>query len=199
MMVKKNGPVNMKVAVPWWPLMASFALGLVPPPTPSGGARWYIPSPSPSRDLRLATASEASYVNRQWLDAILKNGVPPEDDHVIDAINRFEQRLQENGGFDKYAIWTPSGYANGDVLFLVVTSFETQDRVEIHHVVQSPYWDSDQISSLNLKDALTDLAHQDGAEIHFDHLYRSNDRYRLAWSQWSLNARHCFASEDFLS
>ena len=113
--------------------MVPFASGLVPPLSSSGEARWY--TPSPCQDLRIVTASEASYINRQWLDAILDGDTPPEDKHVTEAINRFEQRIQDHHGIDMYMAWTPSGCANDDALFLVVivVPFATRDRMEVHH------------------------------------------------------------------
>lgn len=180
----------------WFLSIVPCALGLSPRPVPSGGSRWYTPNPArPSRDLEIVTASEASFINRQWLCDILEGGIPPEDVHVVEAINRFEQYLQDHSS-DVHMVWTPSGCAK-DVLSLTSLSFnDARDQISVRHIVQSPYWDPSQIDSMYLKAALTDLACQCAATVDFDPLYRSNDRYRLAWDQWPQNAGYCFANEN---
>ena len=57
--------------------------------------------------------------------------------------------------------------------------------LQIKNVIQSPFWDEEQIPSIYLKHSLVDQnKHTNSTVLSFDYLYETNLRYKLAWDVW---------------
>ena len=73
-----------------------------------------------------------------------------------------------------------------EVLFLVIACLDRPINIlKIKNIIQSPFWDEEQINSIHLKNS---LIHQNKdtnmTEISFEELYEDNYRFRLAWETW---------------
>tara|TARA_B100000963_G_C22597769_1_gene658720 strand:- start:920 stop:1555 length:636 start_codon:yes stop_codon:yes gene_type:complete len=73
-----------------------------------------------------------------------------------------------------------------EVLFLVIACLDRPNKIlKIKNIIQSPFWDEEQINSIHLKNS---LIHQNKdtniTQISFDELYEDNYRFRLAWETW---------------
>ena len=73
-----------------------------------------------------------------------------------------------------------------EVLFLVITKLDRENKeLLIKNIIQSPFWDEEQISSINLKKSLIDQNdYTNMTSISFDYLYDDNQRFKLAWNTW---------------
>ena len=57
--------------------------------------------------------------------------------------------------------------------------------LQIKNVIQSPFWDEEQIPSIYLKNSLIDQNnYTNSTELSFDYLYETSLRYKLAWDTW---------------
>ena len=100
-----------------------------------------------------------------------------------------------------YLAWKPQCLQGmNEVLFVVVaeiikktiSSLEDTNLVEdtkyvlqIKNVIQSPFWDEEQIPSIYLKNSLIDQNnYTNSTELSFDYLYETSLRYKLAWDTW---------------
>ena len=94
-----------------------------------------------------------------------------------------------------YLAWKPKNLQGIDeVLFVVVAEIiqKKQDEeqyvnyvLQIKNVIQSPFWDEEQIPSIYLKHSLVDQnKHTNATDLSFDYLYETNLRYKLAWDVW---------------
>lgn len=91
-----------------------------------------------------------------------------------------------------YFAWKPKSLQGfNEVLFVVVAMLvrdvddETSFSLEIKNVIQSPFWDEEQIPSIYLKKALVDQnEYTNETTLRFDRLYETNLRYKLAWETW---------------
>ena len=53
------------------------------------------------------------------------------------------------------------------------------------NIIQSPFWDEEQIQSVYLKKSLIDQNNAANmTNINFDYLYQDNLRFKLAWDTW---------------
>ena len=58
----------------------------------------------------------------------------------------------------------------------------------VKELVQSPFWSSEQIDSIILKQTLIEQNKENNCTtINFDYLYENNLRYKLAWNTWNLD------------
>lgn len=91
-----------------------------------------------------------------------------------------------------YFAWKPrSCYGINEVLFIVVGCVKKECEKEecyyldIQSVIQSPFWDEQQIPSIYLKEALIDQTeYTNQTKIRFNSLYDRSLRYKLAWDTW---------------
>jgi len=92
-----------------------------------------------------------------------------------------------------YMAWKPRSLQGmNEVLFVVIAQLIKKQKnesdvfyFEIKNIVQSPFWDEEQIPSIYLKNALLDQNHYTNqTSICFDSLYETNLRYKLAWETW---------------
>lgn len=168
---------------------------LKPSQLPNGNIRKYISSSKPSEDLVMIGHSKASFISKHWLENILKHLIANEknkkfigykdhpDLHIIMKINELENYIQENRGTnDYYMAWMPKClYGYKDVLFIVVCQDNTSGFC-VKRIIQSPFWSSEQIESIELKNALESMS----THVNMNDLYYSYPRYELAWSTWFL-------------
>lgn len=100
-----------------------------------------------------------------------------------------------------YLAWKPRCLQGmNEVLFVVVaeiikkTNLDIEDTnlvedpnyiLQIKNVIQSPFWDEEQIPSIYLKNSLIDQNnYTNSTELSFDYLYETSLRYKLAWDTW---------------
>lgn len=100
-----------------------------------------------------------------------------------------------------YLAWKPQCLQGmNEVLFVVVAEIikktnsdledtnlveDTKYVLQIKNVIQSPFWDEQQIPSIYLKNSLIDQNnYTNSTELSFDYLYETSLRYKLAWDTW---------------
>ena len=134
-----------------------------------------------------------------------------DDLHIVSCIQELQKDIEDsqkklsnswvdvvNLDYSKptiYFAWKPKSMQGfNEVLFLVVASLvkdtdETTNEpifyLDVKNVIQSPFWDEEQIHSIHLKNAIinqNEFANQ--TNLRFDTLYEKNLRYRLAWETW---------------
>lgn len=168
---------------------------------------------SPSSDLKVINAGQASLITKNWLENIVvdvfnrenkklqenkfsKTSIFDYDDlHIVTNINLLEKYIQESyeksnqGKKTLFLSWMPMGeHGRNEVLFIIVAYIlvEKQEFV-IRHLIQSPFWDPAQIDSNELKIALEDQNSKNNCTtINLEYLYENDLRYKLAWAVWNL-------------
>lgn len=95
-----------------------------------------------------------------------------------------------------YLAWKPKSLQNiNEVLFIVIAEIvkkinnENEEKfiLQIKNVIQSPFWDEEQIPSVHLKNSIIDQnKYTNSTELSFDYLYETSLRYKLAWDTWFL-------------
>lgn len=92
-----------------------------------------------------------------------------------------------------YIAWKPRNLQGiNEVLFVVVamisSDIDSESQIfylDIKNIIQSPFWDEEQIPSIFLKKALIDQNQwTNETTLRFDILYQNNIRYKLAWETW---------------
>lgn len=188
---------------------------LNPKRLPNGKMYKFIPNKkSPSSDLQIINAGQASLITKNWLENIVsdvfnrenkklqenkfsKTSIFDYDDlHIVTHINQLENYIQESyhkskdGRQTLFLSWMPKGeHGRNEVLFIIVAYIlvEKQEFI-IRHLVQSPYWDPAQIDSNELKISLEDqISKHNCTKINLEYLYENDLRYKLAWAIWNLN------------
>ena len=134
-------------------------------------------------DLNLLTPSKARFIAKHWANNILNSGleIMAEDVHVLNKIDELMGLIAKENNYI-YISWTPSSLIN-EVLFIIVGETKS-DKKEfvIKLIVQSPFWDSKQISSENLKYAIEELIYGiDDVSLNMTYLYDNDLRYKLSW------------------
>ena len=162
-------------------------------------------------DLQILSPGQASLITKNWLENIVlditnkknnkdkdlaKNYFFEYDDlHIITSINKLEQYIQES--FEKndkhknlFIAWYPLGiHGRREVLFIILVQLNifTKEFL-VKHLIQSPFWSSEQIDSIILKQTLIEQNKENNCTtINFDYLYENNLRYKLAWNIWDLD------------
>ena len=135
----------------------------------------------------------------------LVDGFEYEDLHIVTNINKLnliidetQKRLSNSwtntiNNYDDSLIifaWKPrclQGF--NEVLFLVIGELDRRNKeLVIKYVIQSPFWDDEQIDSIYLKLALIDQNKAaEMTSINFDTLYQENIRFKLAWDTWCID------------
>lgn len=134
-----------------------------------------------------------------------------DDLHIVTGIQELQNDLEESqkklskswgdvvdsGGREPllYFAWKPrslQGY--NEVLFVVVAVLSRGDEgsgdeknfyLDVKNVIQSPFWDEEQIPSIYLKKSLIDQnEYTNQTTLRLDRLYEKNLRYKLAWETW---------------
>ena len=74
-------------------------------------------------------------------------------------------------------------------LFIVIAKLDLEKKIiNIDNIIQSPFWDSEQIDSIYLKYSLIDQNDSiNKTNISFIPLYQNNIRYKLSWETWYLD------------
>ena len=113
-----------------------------------------------------------------------------------DIVNTDEEKSQINHTESSprllYFAWKPKSVQGfNEVLFLVIASVVRDKNIDEHYfldiknIIQSPFWDDEQIQSIYLKQAIIDQnRYTNRTELRFDSLYKNNMRYKLAWETW---------------
>ena len=197
-------------------MVPSLSLGLMPKRLPNGKPYKYTAnSQDRSSDLKVIKPGQASLISRNWLQNIVadlfnrenkklinkeftKTGIYNYDElHIVTSINRLESYIQESynvQGKDKahlFLAWMPKAmYGREEALFIIVAEISSKDQeFIIKHLVQSPFWDQDQIDSNELRLALIEQNERNNCtKINLDYLYEQDLRYKLAWATWNLNS-----------
>ena len=93
-----------------------------------------------------------------------------------------------------YFAWKPKSLQGfNEVLFLVAVVITQQDEgvfyMDVKNIIQSPFWDEEQIPSIYLKNALLDQnKYTNQTTLRLDRLYEKNLRFKLAWETWFCDA-----------
>ena len=199
-------------------LLLGLSYGLNPKRLPNGMPRKFIPNTQePRKDLKLISPAQASLITKNWLNNIvldivnnkndpdLNKGLEYDDLHIVTNINKLNividdvQNKLSNEWTNminnyNYSVlifaYNPKGLQGiNEVLFLVIAKLDRENReLVIKNIIQSPFWDEEQISSINLKNSLIDQNdHTNMTSISFDYLYNDNLRFKLAWNTWLMD------------
>tara|TARA_B110000285_G_C15120901_1_gene617085 strand:- start:1105 stop:1671 length:567 start_codon:yes stop_codon:yes gene_type:complete len=167
-------------------------VSLKPTKLPSGQERLYkFNRINPERDIKKITPMEASFISRHWLSNIIRpqNKICEEDKYIIEKINILEKLIQNQFTDNKkmgieYLAWRPKGKTN-DVLFIIITdATETTNTLEL--LINSPFWESRQISNNCLLDSLKTYYNTKGKKLNIENFLNSNIRYKLIWKYYNL-------------
>ena len=162
-------------------------LGLVPGKMPNGESKRFYPNKSsPREDLKSLQPKEAQLILKHWSNNIaVQPEINKEDYHILKRINELNNFINLNTDpHYVYLIWCPSGVLQ-EVLFMVlVYSVHTPRTLLVSILIPSPFWDSSQIESIELKRSLEDLADRANMELELDYLYEKDTRFELAWQFW---------------
>lgn len=196
-------------------LFIGLSLGLTPKRLPNGMPRKFIPNISePRKDLKLISPAQASLITKNWLNNIvldivnkknksdLNKGMEYDDLHIVTNINKLNMIIDDaqnklvnewtnminNYNYSVLIFaYNPKGLQGiNEVLFLVIAKLDRENKeLKIKNIIQSPFWDEEQISSINLKNSLIDQNdYTNMTSISFDYLYDDNQRFKLAWNTW---------------
>ena len=197
-------------------MIPSLHFALMPKRLPNGKPYKYTANTEDrSSDLKVIKPGQASLISRNWLQNIVadifnrennklmkkeftKTGIYNYDElHIVTSINRLESYIQESynaqGKYKAHLFlaWMPKGmHGREEALFIIVAEISSKDQeFIIKHLVQSPFWDQDQIDSNELKLALIEQNERNNCtKINLDYLYEQDLRYKLAWATWNLNS-----------
>lgn len=164
-------------------LMMSVVNALPPGKLPNGEVHRYTANQiSPSSDLMAVGQKEACFVAKHWMNNIdAQVWVQPEDKHIVKRIHRFCEFVeQDNDPRNVYLIWVPKGVLQ-NILFIILIHVNSNEVIP-RFLVQSPFWDSSQIDSQFLKEALQHLAEEAKKELNLETLYKNDPWYKLGWN-----------------
>jgi hypothetical protein len=129
------------------------------------------------------TPSKARFIAKHWENNILNSGleIMNEDVYVLNKIDELMGLTAKKNNYI-YMSWTPSSVID-EVLFIIVgETMSDKKEFVIKLIVQSPFWDSKQISSENLKYAIEDLIYGiDNVSLNMTYIYDNDLRYKLSW------------------
>ena len=184
-----------------------LVFGLLPKKLPNGNSRKFIPNKyNPRNDLKLKNENSVSLITTNWVNNIVlhlvnnkkkyKNNILEYDDlHIVTSINNMKKDIEfidkENKNISLlYFSWEPEciqGFQES--LFIVIAKLDLEKKIiNIDNIIQSPFWDSEQIDSIYLKYSLIDQNDSiNKTNISFIPLYQNNIRYKLSWETWYLD------------
>lgn len=126
-------------------------------------------------DLKIIDMSQTTIITKNWKQQILFNNQELNDLHILLKINELETYIQKRNII--YYAWTPKClYNSKNILFII-----TVENNIIRQILQSPYWNPEQIKSIELKKTLDKLKN-----IDYSYLYKKDVRYKLSWFNWYL-------------
>ena len=184
-----------------------LVFGLLPKKLPNGNSRKFIPNKdNPRNDLKLKNEKSVSLITTNWMNNIVlhlvnnkkkykKNILEYDDLHIVTSINNMKKDIEfidkENKNISLlYFSWEPEciqGFQES--LFIVIAKLDLEKKlINIDNIIQSPFWDSEQIDSIYLKYSLIDQNESiNKTNISFNPLYQNNIRYKLSWETWYLD------------
>ena len=181
----------------FWLFKEMYALK--PQNLPSGHSKKFeVNKLERNKDLKLMSAANVNLLTKHWLNNILScsKEINPEDKYVIQQIDNINEYIRHNtrkiytktndcNMKNLYIAWCPKGYFK-EIIFIVVGELLLEERsFLIKYILHSPYWDTSQINSVNLKYALEDLINNiDDFKVDFSYLYENDERYKLSWMDW---------------
>ena len=177
---------------------------LSPKKLPNGKSKKFEPNKKqPRSDLKLENEYSASLITKNWMDNILlhlvnnkkkyKNNILEYDDlHIVTNINSMKTDNEDCAKNNKnistlYFSWNPKCVQGlEEPLFIVVAKLDKKYKIlNIENIVQSPFWDNEQIESIYLKYSLIDQNNSlNLTNISFSKLYEKNIRFQLSWENW---------------
>lgn len=168
-------------------LVCMTVSALQPSRLPNGDLKRFCPNKqTPCTDLKSVESYEATIIAKHWANNIAVQPIlNKEDKHILDRIERFNEFSRESRD-PRYVhlLWVPDG-VNYEVLFMVLVHVNGDtDTLTVSLLIPSPFWDSSQIESTELKRALEDLATQSKKRLDLSGLYRNDIRFKLAWKDW---------------
>ena len=157
---------------------------------------------NPSNDLKVIDSKRAYLISKNWLDNIAlyvvnkyKNEINIKDNKLFEydevflvtKINEFRKVIDEKNNDFLYLSWMPKGlYGIDEVLYMVIAENKNK-TFNVKYVLESPYWNSNQIKSNKLKLSLIDQSKINNCTINFEELYEIDIRHKLSWSTWNLD------------
>ena len=156
----------------------------------------YLPSVPASNDIKLLDLKLTQTISTKWLQDIVhdivdekKNQTLITDDlQIVTNINHLNTYYQNyTDSNDLFLGWAPrTKNKPEEILFIIVAEHNTTNNYfVIKHLVQSPYWDSNQIESINLKFALLQICNiKNYSALDLSRMYKNNIRYYLGWEIW---------------
>ena len=132
-----------------------------------------------------------------------------EDLHIVTSIHKLGASIDRTNRqsyktwadlYSKYSDtlyfgWMPMSLQGfQDILFLATIDIKKNvdnpdlPLFSVTNIIQSPYWDDQQISSIYLKNSLLDQMKDvnPNIELSFSELYNESIRYHLSWKIWNL-------------
>ena len=137
-------------------------------------------------DLKAIESYESNIITNYWTENInVYQTGNREDKHILDHIDEFN-RLFKNNPDPRYVhlIWVPPGMSQEILFYVLVRVDNITETLSVCMLIQSPFWDSTQIESIELKYALEDLAVKSKKVLDLTQLYDNDVRFRLAWNEW---------------
>ena len=196
-------------------LNLSLSMTLMPKRLPNGKPYKYKANMQDrSSDLKVIKPGQASLITRNWLQNIVadlfnrenkklinkeftKTEIYNYDElHIVTSINRLESYIKESYNLQGkerahiFLAWMPKGmHGREEALFIIVAEIAPKEQeFIIKHLVQSPFWDQEQIDSNELRLALIEQNERNNCtSINLEYLYEQDLRYKLAWATWNLN------------
>lgn len=169
------------------------ANSLLPNRMPSGNPRIFHPNiENPCRDIETVDSSKVSFIAKHWVNNIMvAPQINKEDKHILERIKRLDLFVQYcDGPQIRFMVWKPLGPYD-EVLFLVVSRIREKrngDFLCVKLLIQSPFWDSEQINSKELKNALESLCKESEMKLDLSFVFEMDMRYKLEWYDFASNA-----------
>jgi protein involved in sex pheromone biosynthesis len=153
-------------------------------------------SKSPEEDLKIIVPKQAISISDNWLNNIILYIVNRSKEkldknlHEVNNINDYEESffvhnlIYFKGNITDtniYMSWMPRGlYGTKEVLYLIEIE-KNDSNLNVKRLIQSPFWNSQQINSKKLKKSLIIYGIKNKMNINFDILYLNDIRHKLSW------------------
>lgn len=160
---------------------------LLPNKMPNGQPRKYFPNvKNRKNDIKYIDSEMTSFIAKHWINNIVVSPrINKEDKHILKRLSRLNVFLQHcNTPNILFMVWSPSGVYN-EVLFIIVARTKMKRNKKhlcVNLLIQSPFWDSQQVESKELKLALEHLCECSNMELDLSFVYNWDFRYKLEWN-----------------
>ena len=150
----------------------------------------------PYQDLKEIDIRQAESITNNWLNNIVSYVVNKCKEKFDKNINEIDNIYDYEESFfvknliyfkgnisanNLYMAWTPRGlYGVKEVLYLIEIN-HNGTNLNVNRLIQSPFWNSNQISSIKLKKSLINYSIKNKTSINFDTLYENDLRHKLSW------------------